>query len=88
MQHSWGSKDNHWSWIINVGPVKCLDMLEFEHVSLYKCIFNLLTSPCDKQLVVVVGLKRKVDDILYGTKMLIYLTVFYFKRYHQDNMSV
>lgn len=38
--------------------VSYLDMLEFKHISLYKSFLNLLTCPCNKQLIIVVSLLR------------------------------
>ena len=63
MQHPRCSKDNHRPWIIDVSPVKCLDVLELKHVSLHKSVFNLLTSPGDEQFVIVVSLKGKAGHI-------------------------
>ena len=34
-----------------------LDVLKIKHVSLHKCVLNLLICPRDEKLVVVVGLK-------------------------------
>ena len=36
-----------------------LDVLKFKHVAMDKGLLDLLTGPCDEQLVVVVGLQPK-----------------------------
>lgn len=46
----------HWPRVIGEGPVKCLDVFEFKHVPLDKSFPDLLISPCDEELVVMIGL--------------------------------
>ena len=36
-----------------------LDVFKFKHVAMHKGLLDLLTGPCDEQLVVVVGLQPK-----------------------------
>ena len=42
-----------------------LDMLELKHVSLNKCISDILIGPGDKELVVVVGLATGIAVCIY-----------------------
>jgi len=46
----------HWSWIICKGSIKCFDVFELKHVSLHKCLPDLLIGPCDEELVIVISL--------------------------------
>ena len=58
MQHARGGKDDHRSRIVDVTPVKRLDVTKVEHVAVHKGFADLLVGPGDEHLVVVVGLLR------------------------------
>lgn len=47
---------HHGSWAVSKCPVKGLDVLELEHVPLYKGLPYLLVGPGDEEFVVVIGL--------------------------------
>ena len=39
---------HHWSWVVRIGAVKGLDVLELKHVTLHKGFADLLIGPGDE----------------------------------------
>jgi len=66
VQHARRGEHNHRPGLVNEGAVECFYVLEVEHVPLNKCLFDFLASPCDEQLVVVVGLLSQSEREING----------------------
>ncbi len=68
MEHARRGKDDHRSRIVDVAPIKRLDVAKVEHVAVHKGFADFLVGPGDEHLVVVVRLlshpRAEVDGAL------------------------
>ena len=55
VQHTWGSKADHWLIGFDVGCLQRLNMLEVEHVFLDESFLYFLVCPVNEESVVEVG---------------------------------